>query len=187
MEIIEGETCTVQPFNDSMKAMKNIKTVNVAYAYDTEEGEVYILRVNHTLDFTTTMDNSILCTNQARSNGVIIDDVPQLFDTRGTSTQSAIFPETNTSIPIDFNGPVPFLPIRSPTNEELSTCKHLELTSDEMWDPSNIGVSATSTTFQRNMNSDSYHLVNALERQVIVSGYKTTPHGDLTPELLSKY
>ena len=187
MEIIEGETCTVQPFNDSMKAMKNIQTVNVAYAYDTEEGEVYILRVNHTLDFTSTMENSILCTNQARSNGIIIDDVPKLFDMKGDSTQAATFPENNTSIPIEFHGPVPFLPIRYPTAEELSTCKHLELTSDEMWDPTNIGVSAISTTFYQNMNPDSLHLFNALERQIIVSGYKTTPHGDLTPELLSKY
>ena len=132
MEIIEGETCTVQPFNDSMKAMKNIQTVHVAYAYDIEEGEVYILRVNHTLDFTSTMENSIMCTNQARSNGIIIDDVPKLFDKKGYPTQAATFPENNTSIPIDFHGPVPFLPIRYPTAEELSTCKHLELTSEEM-------------------------------------------------------
>ena len=56
-----------------------------------------------------------------------------------------------------------------------------------MWDPTNNGVSETSTTFQQHSDSDSFHLVNALERQIIVSGYKTTPHGDLTPKLLFKY
>ena len=29
IEVIEGETCTVHPFNDSMKPMKNVQTVNV--------------------------------------------------------------------------------------------------------------------------------------------------------------
>ena len=37
IEVIEGETCTVHPFNDSMKPMKNVQTVNVAYATHTPQ------------------------------------------------------------------------------------------------------------------------------------------------------
>ena len=29
IEVIEGETCTVHPFNDSMKPMKNVQTVKL--------------------------------------------------------------------------------------------------------------------------------------------------------------
>ena len=111
IEMIEGETCTVHPFNDSMKPMKNVQTVNVAYATDTPQGQTYILRVNYSLDFTLSMSHSILCTNQARSAGVIIDDVPKSLDSRGISSQSVIFPDLNIHLDIAFNGPVPYLPI----------------------------------------------------------------------------
>ena len=35
MEVIEGEACTVHVFNDSMAPIKNVQTINVAYAVDT--------------------------------------------------------------------------------------------------------------------------------------------------------
>jgi len=112
IEVIKGEECTVFPFNDSLTTLKYVKTVNDAYATDTPDGRTYMLRVNHSLDFTTSMEHSFLCSNQATSNGTIVDDIPKLLDVKGTSTQSVVFPDQNINIGINFYGSVPYLPIR---------------------------------------------------------------------------
>ena len=79
-ETFSGRTCNVQPFNDSYSPMLDIKTVNAAFAYDSDDGMTYILNVNQALDFTNTMVHSLLCPNQARMNGMVIDDVPMFLD-----------------------------------------------------------------------------------------------------------
>ena len=134
LEVIEGNVSTVHGFADSMAPMKNIKTVNVALAYDTTDGQTYILRINHCLDFTSHMKHSILCTNQCRAINITVDDVPKLFDYYNRSTQSILHRDTETSFPILFLGPIPYLPVREPTDEELETCIHIHLTSPENWD-----------------------------------------------------
>ena len=159
IEIEEGKTSTVYPFNDSMSPSKEIKTVHVAYAYDTLNGQTIILQVNHCLDFTSIMQHSILCTNQARANNIIVDDCPKLLDIKNTSTQSIIFPADDTELPILFNGPVPFIPVRYPTDEDLETCPTIHLTAEEGWNmmdcvdvfliSSNLGQSSTIILFVR--------------------------------------
>ena len=194
MEIIEGEVCTVHAFNDFMKPLKNVQTVNVAYAVDTPTGSTYILRVNHSLDFTSTMEHSILCSNQARCAGIIVNDVPKILDVQNTSTQSVIFPTDNVNIPIDFHGPVPYLPIRYPSDEDMETCQHLDITPNELWDPSHIGICSTSIShnpcydkYSHDKNIFNCDLYERMEKEVNISGYTRTPtRGAFTPELLSK-
>ena len=60
-------------------------------AYDTLDGQTYILDINEALDFTDTMETSLLCTNQARAHGVVIEDVPRFFD--NISFHSISFPD----------------------------------------------------------------------------------------------
>lgn len=60
--------------------MTGIRIVNGCVAYDTIDGQTYILDINQALDFTETMENSLLCTNQAKAHGVVIEDVPKFFD-----------------------------------------------------------------------------------------------------------
>ena len=38
-------------FNDHYTPLKDIKTVNGAFAYDSDDGATYILNINHALDF----------------------------------------------------------------------------------------------------------------------------------------
>ena len=128
----EGKTSTVYSFDDSMKPSQKIKTIHVAYAHDTTDGKTFILRVNHCLDFTSSMHHSILCTNQSRANGTSINDCPTIYDRH--SSQSVIIPDTDIQLPIEFNGPVPFLSIRYPTDDEWDTCQHIHLTPEEVWD-----------------------------------------------------
>merc|ERR1712224_235191 len=83
------------------------------------------------------MEHSILCTNQARHNNIIIDDAPLAADVRKSSTQSIIIPSAETSFPLRMHGPVAFLSVRYPTDYDLNNCIHIDLTDGSaMWDPS---------------------------------------------------
>ena len=100
LSVVDGLVSTVHPFNDSYEPMRQIKTVNAAFATQTSEGETVILILNNSLDFTHNMEHSLLCTNQARSNGVVVDDVPFELDHKGSSSYSIFFPEMGVSIPL---------------------------------------------------------------------------------------
>ena len=111
METFHGQVCNVSPFNDAYSPMTNVLTVNVAYAIDTTDGKTYILNVNQALDFTETMEHSLLCENQARSNNVVVDSVPTTLDHSGTSTHSVYFPEQDVRFPLSMRGPTSYLPV----------------------------------------------------------------------------
>ena len=131
-----GRACNVQPFHDGYKAMENIATVNAAFAHDTQDGQTHILHVNQALDFTQGMEHSLLCPNQCRSNGVIVDDIPKCFDIQNKSTHSIIFPNEDHQLPLSQQGPISYLPVRYPSDEEMDFCLHFDLTSQDEWDPS---------------------------------------------------
>ena len=126
LEVIEGKTSIVQPFNDSYNSMKGVKTVNVAFAHDTQDQGTYILIMNQSLDFVKSMKHSILCTKQSRAHGVFINDVPSIFDSKNDKAQTICFKEQGVTLDLEMIGPVPFLNIRKPTKQELEECMWLE-------------------------------------------------------------
>ena len=139
LEIFEGRSCNVHPFNDSYKPMKNVLTANAAFAYYTNDGQTYIINVNQALDFSESMEHSLLCPNQSRVHGVVIDDILTFLDYYNKSTHSVYFPNEDVRLPILLNGPVSYLPVRYPTDEEMDQCLHLDLSCDESpWEPMSI-------------------------------------------------
>jgi len=110
----------------------------VCVAYDTIDGETYILDINQALDFTETMEKSLICTNQAIAHGVNIEDVPEFFD--NNSGHSIYFPGDAVELPLQIHGPVSYLPVSYPTDEELTSCQHHELSChDSPWEPMAFG------------------------------------------------
>ena len=193
LEIIDGQTCSVRPFNDSYKAMENVQTVNAAFAAETAKGETVVLRINQALDFRHTMEHSILCTNQARHNDIIVDDVPQTVDVRKSSTQSIIIPSAETTFPLRMHGPVAFLSVRYPTDYDLNNCIHIDLTDGSaMWDPSffnepnaiNSLHSFEDFTIISTMMMD--NIINHWTTQKYINALTKLPNNSyLTPEYLS--
>ena len=116
----EGMTSNVSPFHDSYAPMQNVKFANACFAYDAEDGKPYILHHYYGLDFTHNMNDSILCTNQSRANGVIVDDVPKQFDCQGTSTHSISFPEENVTLSLSLHKSISYSPVRYPTDEDMN-------------------------------------------------------------------
>ena len=152
IEVVHGSLCNVKPFHDSYKSMEDIQTVNVSFAHDTKDGRTFILNMNQCLDFTDGMENSLLCPNQARDNGVIVNDIPKFLDPSGKSTHSIYFPMEDINLPLDMNGPISYLPVRYPSDNDLDHCQQLDLTSAINWDPSsfdglNRGVASSSVIF----------------------------------------
>ena len=83
------------------------------------------------------MKHSILCTNQARYNGLVVDDVPPMVDVTNSSTHSIFFPSSDVRLPQHMHGPVSHLHVRYPTDWDMDHYDHLHLTDgDSLWDPS---------------------------------------------------
>ena len=142
LEHIDGVSYNVSPFNGP--AITGITMINGAVAVDREDGQGgYILELNNALNFTDSMEHSLLCPMQARENDVIIDDRPKRF--APNSTQSINFPSGD-SIPIYFHGPIPYFHMRYPTRYDLDTYQWLSLTSSGTWAPYDQDFNVSSAT-----------------------------------------
>lgn len=79
------------------------------------------------------MSHTLLCPNQLRNNGLIVDDVPQQFDRQ--SQHCIRIPSTGSEeslhLPLEMYGVISYLTSRRPSAEEIKECTHVELTSAE--------------------------------------------------------
>jgi len=130
--------CNVS-FAKSYEHKENVPIVKAGTAYDDEKtGITYILILGQALYLGDDVETSLLCPNQMRSNGVIVDHVPVHLSHDHSSTHSIIFPDEEVSIPLKLNGCFSYTPTRTPTNQEIETCKWLTLTSDTLWEPDSM-------------------------------------------------
>ena len=192
LEILENQTCSVYPFNDSYAPMTNINVVNGAFALDLADGSTIILKINQALDFSSTMENSILCTNQSRSNNIIIDDVPKQF---GGKNHAMILPGADLEpIPFLMHGPVSYLNVRYPSDDDLLHSQHYNITSHEIpWEPESL---SNISSLETNMNLDMNDTSNEVEQCTlqsfnsnlirIVSSYSRKIASKISPEILAK-
>ena len=136
--IVEGFTVDAIPFDDSIGKLSDLPIVHAIYAYDNPETmQTSLLRFNHAI-YIKGMDNALLCPNQAREHGIIVDDIPLHLDHTGYSTFSVV--ASNISFPLIQNGPNAFLQLRRPTDEELENLysEIIDITDENGWDPYNL-------------------------------------------------
>ena len=77
---IEGKTVTASGFSSSLPTIADLPIANVKFAYDSPMGSTYILSIYNAIYLGDKMENSLLCPNQCREAGVIINDCPHLYD-----------------------------------------------------------------------------------------------------------
>ena len=99
--------------------MLEVKLINSAVAVDTKDGETFVIDLNQDFDFRDSMEHSLLCINQEHHNGVIIPDVPTHLDYKVTSSHSIYFRYMDIDLPLDLHGPISYLSVRYPTDDEL--------------------------------------------------------------------
>jgi hypothetical protein len=129
--------CDVYPYSDQYDPVQNVPIAKVATAYDHPvTGETFILVFGQALYMGDSMEHTLICPNQARFNGVVIDDVPRHLSPNKSSTHSIFFPNENVQIPLCLNGVISCFPTCFPTDKEIQDCKWLIVTNDLPWEPS---------------------------------------------------
>lgn len=133
-----GYTVNVSGFSNKLHgAIENVPIVKAATAYDDPlTGITYILVLGQAIYLGNDVENTLLCPNQLRYNGVTVDDCPKHLAPRDNpSTHSIFIPDQQVRVPLRLVGPVSVFDTRTPTKEEIDTCKWVTLTNDEHWDP----------------------------------------------------
>ena len=129
-----GEFATVHSFSDEQRPFKDVPIGTVATAWvDPSLGETFVLVFPQTLYFGERMKHSLLCPNQLRAFGIVVDDTPRQFDRQ--STHSITIPGENVVIPLEQNGVISYFESHLPSDDELENCRRLVLCSDVPWDP----------------------------------------------------
>ena len=78
-EHIQGTLSNVSPFK--CPSIRHVSLANGIVAVDKEDDQSgYILESNGFLDFSSSIENSLLCPMQDRINDIRIEDVPTKFD-----------------------------------------------------------------------------------------------------------
>ena len=128
-----GMTVDAVPFSGELGTLKSLPIIDGILAFDHPTTmETILLRARNSI-YIKDMENCLLCPNQARASGVIVDDVPQHLDHSGMSTHS--ISNDGVNLPLKMYGPTSFLPVRRPTSQELEECNIFDLTDDTPWEP----------------------------------------------------
>ena len=110
----------------------------------------YILVINEALYYGNKLDHSLINPNQIRANAIDVHDNP--FGNQPT----LIHIDGGPIIPLIRNGTKIYFDSRTPTEEELNMCQHIQLTSLNEWNPESVvlgEVKRKSKTIERKVQS----------------------------------
>lgn len=103
---------------------------------DPETGETVILIINQGLYMGDMLKSSLLTPNQLWNFGIIVDDCPiHLAPDPSLATHSIYSRHDELCIPLQFKGIISCFTSRYPTTNERESCRWIELSSSNDWDP----------------------------------------------------
>jgi hypothetical protein len=129
----------VSGFSKTLGKLKEVPIASIAVAYDCPVTyDTYIL-VFHQALYIKELETNLICPNQMRMAGVIVNDCPaQFLPVKDRTSNSHAIIYDNFKIPLKLRGIISYFDTRKPTVHELSDTKryqHIELTSPHTWDP----------------------------------------------------
>ena len=174
-------TCTVQPFHKEYAAQDNIPVVTGATAYDDPAtGETVILIFHQSLWFGSSLENSLICPQQVRSYGVSMCDDP--YDPNRPLGMKC---EDGTVIPFNVKKSMIGVTTRCPSLQEYESCRHLVMTSPQIWDPTSKDLPhhsqdahVDSLESWHHVNTGDYHIAQSSESDSLLSSISSV----LTPQ-----
>ena len=126
--------CEVSPNLDDYEAIKNVPVVCGAMSStDIVDNQEYILVFFKSLWMGDSLTNSLINPNQLDAFGMDVQHSP--FSTKGLSIQPA---SHDITIPLQTLGTIIYANTCTPTDQELTTCPHIILSSNADWDPHHI-------------------------------------------------
>lgn len=140
-----GRTVTLRGYSDRSGTNERAPIVTAATAFD-NNGTTVILVLNEAIYLGAKQYTSLLNLNQVRNAGHEGDDIPHFL-----SHKESIF-GINTAdgfhIPFTLKGKSAVIYVRTPTAQELDTCRHLILTSANQWKPDDASWTKIEKTFE---------------------------------------
>jgi len=125
-----GRECDVLPYSDDYEAVTGVPIVTGATAWtDQETGETWILLIHEAIWMADRMPHSLINPNQLRAFGIDVEDNP----TRGPLYIAES--EADIRIPLRMVGTNILFESRTPTQDELETCRRVELSNQFEWFP----------------------------------------------------
>ena len=121
-------------------AVKNMKTVSGALAYDDQVTRKIIILVVHQAIHIPTMESNLLCPMQVQMNDVKVDKTPKFLTENPTDIMHAISGKDGdgiqVTIPLSLRGVTSYFPTRKPTEEEFNSCPRFDLSYEApIWGP----------------------------------------------------
>ena len=124
------------------------------------------------------MQTSLINPNQLRHYGVQVQDNPTSHLPLSIVTEDNEF-----SMNLTMAGTIIFAETHTPSDHELSTCQHIELTSSHSWDPNNVRfphpkisleemmantryIGSTHTTFNTSRSQEDHDIGNVTNHTV---------------------
>ena len=135
--------CDVSPYTDAYEAIKNVPIVSGGTAYTSQ---TFILVFHEGLWMGDQMENSLLNPNQLRHFGVTVQDNPFSPVPLHMATEDSSF-----IMPLAMLGTIVTAQTRTPTQEELDTCRKVVLSSKHPWDPHSVTFPVPSRSVEEEM------------------------------------
>jgi hypothetical protein len=128
--------CDVLGFHPDMAPITNIPIRTCATAFDHHSGETLILEFGQCLYFGDALEHSLLSPNQVRSFHHSLCLTPKQYS-NGTTLHGIRTDDASDNIELNFKmfGCISYLPIRTPTPDELTRCRRILLTAEDEWNP----------------------------------------------------
>ena len=126
-----GREFDVFPYTNEYEVIKNIPIVLEATSWTSLElAETFIIFLHEGLWMNTTMDHTLVNPNHLRHFGVTVQD-----NQYSNSPLYIESPDRDFVLPLIVEGTNIMAHTRTPTGEELATCRHIVLFSHHEWNP----------------------------------------------------
>jgi hypothetical protein len=135
------------------------------------------------------LDHTLVNPNQLRAYGITVQDNPFSTAPIYISTEDNDF-----TIPLTSKGTILGVNSRTPTDHELQTCQHVQLSSDHEWDPQNVRFPEATRTVEEEVsrkigsirrNQDVHGISEKLENYNEDSEGRLLCIGDLSRRLIA--
>jgi hypothetical protein len=179
---VTDQVCQVLPYHKGYQPFDEVPIVQAATAYDhPETGITYNLIFNQALSIPD-LETTLINPNQLRANGLIVDDIPKHLSPNPTELSHSIYcPEEDVYISLQLKGIISGFRTRSPSIEEVESCKWVTLTSDAPWDPKSPEFEENEAIKQRELAA-----VNTEQIEYHIWGIDSGSRMDLTDDMMRK-
>ena len=109
-----------------------IVSARVSSSHRAESATIYVLIVNKALFSGTSMGHSLINPNQIRHHGIVVCDIPS------DTVAPLDIDHVDMFIPFTISKVAVFFDTFVPSDEELSKCKRIKLTSCAEWNPKTV-------------------------------------------------